>query len=201
MLNFLKKLIRKMVYFQDYIPDFQTKLKLLVKKYPNIRLLGKGRFNQEVIFWGQGTICIGDNYSFGYRYGGGYHGALCEIQPRTKEAIVNIGKNIATNNGVIICSAGRIDIGDDCLIGQDVLIIDHDAHGIDPSERRTSIGNIRPITIGNNVWIGSKVVILPGAKIGDNCIVGAGTIVKGNFPDNTILAGNPARVTKVIKID
>lgn len=197
----IKRIVRAIFHFQDYIPHIRTKLSILIKRYPNIIMNGKGRFNQKVIFYGQGEIMIGDNYSFGCRYGGGYHGALCEIQPRTNEAVVNIGRNIATNNGIMICSAGRIDIGDDCLIGQDVVIIDHDAHGINPSERRTSIGNIRPISIGNNVWIGSKVVILPGARIGDNCIVGAGSIVKGNFPDNSIIAGNPAKVVKTIKID
>ena len=201
MIRFLKRLARAVLHFQDYIPHIRTKVSILTRRYPNIIINGRGRFNQEVIFYGLGQVTIGEHFSFGYRYGGGYHGALCEIQPRTKEAVINIGKSIATNNGVVIVSAGRINISDNCLIGQDVLIIDHDAHGINPNERRTSIGNIKPINIGNNVWIGSRVVILPGTKIGNNCIVGAGSIVKGEFPDNTVIAGNPAKVIKILNLD
>lgn len=201
MLIILKKLAIRLLNIPIFILNYKIKMKLIFKKYPYVEIHGKGCFRQEVVFWGLGRILIGENYSFGYRYGGGYHGTLCEIQPRTKESVITIGKNIATNNGVFICSAGRINIGDNCLIGQDVIVIDHDAHGIDPRERRTSIGNIKSITIGNNVWIGSRAVILPGTKIGNNCIIGAGAIVKGCFLDNTIIAGNPAKVIKTIKID
>lgn len=201
MIRFFKKLVRAVLHFPDYIPHMKTKMSIITRQYPNIIIKGRGRFNQEVIFYGQGQVTIGEQFSFGYRYGGGYHGALCEIQPRTKEAIIKIGKNIATNNGVVIVSAGRIDIGDNCLIGQDVLIIDYDAHSINPDERRTSIGNIKSINIGNNVWIGSRVVILPGTKVGNNCVVGAGAIVKGEFPDNTIIAGNPAIIVKTLKLN
>lgn len=198
MIKIFKRIVKEFINYEETRAHFSTKLRLLAKKHPNVTFLGKGRFNQEVRFWGEGKVTIGENYSFGYRYGGGYHGSLCEVQPRTKESVINIGKNIATNNGVMICSAGRIDIGDDCLIGQDVLIIDHDAHGIKPHERRSSIGNVRFIDIGNNVWIGSKVIILPGVKIGNNCIVGAGAVVTSQFPDNAVIAGNPARVIKKI---
>jgi len=163
-----------------------------------VQLLGKGKFQQKVIFSGQGKISIGENFSFGYRYGGGHAGALCEIQARTKESSIVIGRNLSTNNGVYICSAKNITIGDDCLMGEGVIIMDHDGHGIHPKERRTSNGRISSVLIGNNAWIGSRAIILPGTVLGDNCVVGAGAIVKGIFESDCIIAGNPGRVIKSV---
>ncbi|MGL5099075.1 MAG: acyltransferase [Fusobacteriaceae bacterium] len=130
---------------------------------------------------------------------GGYRGRLIEFQPRTKGAEIILGKNIATNNGVFLCCAKKITVGDDTLIGSNVTIMDHNAHGVKPHERRTSAGTPKEVEIGKNVWIGSDVFILPGTKIGDNSIVGAGAVVSGIFPKNVIIMGNPGVVIKEIK--
>lgn len=78
--------------------------------------------------------------------------------------------------------------------------MDHNAHGVLPTERRTSAGTPREIIIEDNVWLGNYVTVLPGTIIGKNSIVGAGSIVKGIFPENVIIQGNPARIIKKIEL-
>ena len=76
-------------------------------------------------------------------------------------------------------------------------MIDFDAHGLTPSERRNSMEKVKPIVIGRNVWIGNNVIILKGTEIGDNSVIGAGSVVTGGkFPSNVVIAGNPARILK-----
>ena len=77
--------------------------------------------------------------------------------------------------------------------------MDHNAHGVLPTERRTSAGTARKIIIEENVWLGNYVTILPGTIIGKNSIVGAESVVKGNFPENVIIQGNPAKIIKKIE--
>ena len=79
-------------------------------------------------------------------------------------------------------------------------MIDFHAHGLAPSERRNSIGKVKPIVIGRNVWIGNNVMILKGTEIGDNSVIGAGAVITGGkFPSNVVIAGNPAKVVKSVE--
>lgn len=149
---------------------------------------------------GGGTIIIGENCSFGFRYGGRFKNGEIEIQTRSKEAKIEIGNNVATNNNIFLCSRKSIKIGDKTLIGRDVVIMDHNGHGIKADERNlpgTAIG----VEIGENVWLGNNVVILPGTLIGKNSIVGANSVVKGNFLENVIIQGNPAKIIKKIEVN
>ena len=90
---------------------------------------------------------------------------------------------------------GGINIGDNVLIGPKVTLVS-ESHPIDPLQRRSLIG--KPIVIKNNAWIGASATILPGITVGENSIVAAGSIVTKNVPDNTIVAGNPAKYLKSI---
>lgn len=93
-----------------------------------------------------------------------------------------------------------IEIGDDCTISFDVVVLIHDysinnafrAAGIEDAERHRVIK--RPVKIGNNCFIGARAVIMPGAVLGDNCIVGSGAVVRGRIPAGSIVSGNPATV-------
>lgn len=198
MLNILLKIIFKIKNKISLIrSDCFTKVSILLKK--NI-YINKGTFNQRTIFMGDGKVEIGENFSIGYRYGGGFRGRFSEIQVRDSNSIIKIGKNLATNNGIYICARKKIYIGNDVLIGSQVTIMDHNAHGINPTKRRTSHGTSSEIIIEDNVWIGNNVTILSGTKIGKNSIVGVGSVVKGIFPQNVIIQGNPAKIIKEIKI-
>ena len=102
-------------------------------------------------------------------------------------------------SGVTIYSRESIRIGKHTSIGGNVKIFDHDFHPIDPQERLehpNSGMKTRPVDIGENVFIGANVIILKGSKIGNNCVIGAGAVVSGTFEDNTVIAGNPAKVIK-----
>ncbi|MGL4954354.1 MAG: acyltransferase, partial [Cetobacterium sp.] len=171
--------------------------KLWIKNKKEIKIKN-GRFNKKNIFYGLGKIVIEDEFSIGFRYGGGFKGRFTEIQAREKKSEIIIGKNLATNNGIFICAKQKIVIGNDVLIGSNVTIMDHNAHGISPDKRRCYSGTAREIYIGDNVWLGSFAQILPGTKIGKNSIVGIGAVVKGEFPENCIIEGNPAKITKFI---
>jgi acetyltransferase-like isoleucine patch superfamily enzyme len=156
--------------------------------------------NQITLITGEGNVKIGKGCSFGYKPGGFYRGGSIELQARYKNAQIIIGNNVLTNNNVFLCSANLIEIGDYTLIGQNVTIMDHDAHGIHPKQRRLP-GKIARVIIGKNVWIGNNVCILKDSIIGDNTIVAAGAIVAGTFPGNVIIGGVPARIIKEIHND
>lgn len=86
-------------------------------------------------------------------------------------------------------------IGDYCKITQGVIVLSHD-YSVSVAKRtyHEHIGNCENTVIGNNVFIGMNAIILMGTRIGDNCIIGAGAVVSGSFPSNSIIAGNPAKV-------
>jgi acetyltransferase-like isoleucine patch superfamily enzyme len=143
-------------------------------------------------------VKIGKKCAFGYKLGGFHRGGSIEIQARYKNSVIKLGDNIATNNNIFICAANYIEIGNETLIGQYVMIIDHEAHGVDPCKRRGKIGEIGKVIVGKNVWIGSNVTILKNSEIGDNSIVAAGAVVSGKFPENVIIGGVPAKIIKRI---
>ena len=89
----------------------------------------------------------------------------------------------------------KVTIGDDCFIGPNVSIYTA-CHSTDPVERNTRNEWAEPVTIGNNVWIGGSVTILPGVTIGDNVTIGAGSVVTKTVEPWTVVAGNPAKFIK-----
>jgi len=105
-----------------------------------------------------------------------------------------IGRNVFINQGCHFMDMGGITIGDDVMIGPKVNLVSS-GHPTDPAQRRNGIVK-KPITIGNNVWIGVAATILPGVTIGENAVVAAGAVVSRDVPANTIAAGVPARVLK-----
>ena len=131
----------------------------------------------------------------------GYHAGMpfpsC-ILIDVKDAYVIIGAN-SRLNGVYVHAQKGIQIGENCVIAAGVNIIDSNGHQV-RSENRT-IGRDAPkeIKIGNNVWIGLNAIILKGTIIGSNSVVSAGSVVKGNFPDNSVISGNPAVVIDKIQ--
>ena len=115
-----------------------------------------------------------------------------------------IGKNCKIGDNVHIVASKRIVIGDDCLMASKIFISDTN-HGDYANEERMSSPSIAPddrplytveVKIGDRVWIGENVVILPGVTIGDGVIIGANSVVNRDVHKNSIIAGSPARVIK-----
>lgn len=152
---------------------------------------------QKLKFTGAGKIIIGKNARFGDKLGGFYHSGIIEIQARSKNALITVGNNLNTNNNIFICAYNKIDIGNDVLIGPNVTIMDFEAHGVS-SNKRNKLGSIGFILIESNVWIGSNVTILKNSIIGKNSIIAAGSVVSGEFPENVIIGGVPAKIIKKI---
>lgn len=108
---------------------------------------------------------------------------------------ITLGKNVFINSGCHFQDQGGITIGDGSLIGHNVVLATLN-HAFSPGNRADM--QPKPIIIGKRVWIGSSSTVLPGISIGDNAIIGAGSVVTKNVPPNTIAAGNPARIIKKI---
>lgn len=102
-----------------------------------------------------------------------------------------IGKNVFINSSCQFQDQGGIYIGDDVLIGPQTIFATIN-HGRKPDER--SNHHMEPIRIGNKVWIGAHVTILPGVTVGDNAIIAAGAVVSKDVPENTVVGGVPAKV-------
>ena len=110
---------------------------------------------------------------------------------------IRVGKRFFDNFNLTILDEAYVTIGDDCFIGPNVSIYTA-CHSTDPIERNSRKEWALPVSIGNNVWIGGSVTILPGVTIGDNVTIGAGAVVVSDLPSNVIAAGNPCKVIKKI---
>lgn len=110
---------------------------------------------------------------------------------------IRVGKRFFANFCLTVLDEALVTFGDDCFVGPNVSIYTA-CHSTNPVERNTSQEWAKPVTIGNNVWIGGSVTILAGVTIGDNCTIGAGSVVTRDIPANSVAVGNPARVVKQV---
>lgn len=101
--------------------------------------------------------------------------------------------------GVRVSAATSVVIGESCMLAQGAFVTDSDWHGV--YDRSLSVGQTMPVRIGNNVWIGDSAIICKGVSIGENSIVGAGSVVVKDVGPNVIVAGNPAVVVKELDRD
>jgi maltose O-acetyltransferase len=108
---------------------------------------------------------------------------------------LSIGERTFINYNLTALDVAPIDIGADCLIGPNVQLLTP-THPLDPGARRAKLEAAKPITIGENVWIGGGATVLPGVTVGDNSVIGAGSVVTRDVPANVVAVGNPARVIK-----
>lgn len=108
-----------------------------------------------------------------------------------EHAEIRIGSR-AILNGVIISARESVSIGRRALLAWDVTILDSNLHPLCNSEPL----KVRPVTIGDHVWIGAGSIILPGAEIGSHSVIGARSVVLGKLPDHVLAAGAPARVLR-----
>jgi acetyltransferase-like isoleucine patch superfamily enzyme len=142
-------------------------------------------------------------YSRGFTTGYGCRIECFSITSNKKHSLI-IGKNCHIGDYVHIASGEEVIIGDDCLFASKIYISDishglysgssdHSSPSMEPRNREL---HTKPVNIGNNVWIGESVTILPGSKIGNGCIIGANSVVNKHIEDDCLAVGCPAKVIK-----
>lgn len=110
---------------------------------------------------------------------------------------IEIGENFYANHNLIILDCAKVEIGDNVFIGPNVTIATA-GHPLEYKNRNEGLEYAYKIKIGNNVWIGANVVINPGVKIGDNTVIGSGSVVTKDIEENSLAFGNPCKVKKQI---
>lgn len=154
---------------------------------------GKNLHTDVFIHWvsGKGDIIIGDHVIVDGKCG------FTFTQRFSERPTIEIGDYTRIHHGCSFTVGKRITIGDHCLLAGGVRVIDSNGHPTDPEARRAGEPprpeDVRPVTIGSNVWIGTDAVILPGVSIGEGSIVAIRAVVRSDVAPYTIVAGNPAR--------
>lgn len=157
--------------------------------------VGSGfKMEQLPYLTGQGRIVLGDNVRFSGKPSIGFNNRA-EDEPELR-----IGDGTFIGHGCGFTIGRSIRIGANCLLAGGVQIQDQDGHPLDARRRRehepTPAEEIRPVLIGDDVWIGSGAIILKGVTIGDRSVVGARAVVTKDVPADVVVGGNPARVIK-----
>lgn len=203
LINKLKKIeILKTIYYtflSKNISREKKESKCICLKYSNFQLAKSAKIRLI------GKLIFSDNNIIGSRRQSNLRmdkDSILEIKNRFsifygadiilfKNSKLILGSGFFNSNIKIRCHE-KIEIGEDVAISHDVTIMDSDAHeGLWEGYEKT-----KPIKVGNHVWIGTRVTILKGVTIGDNAIIAAGSVVTKDVPNNTIVAGVPAKIIK-----
>ena len=110
---------------------------------------------------------------------------------------ISLGEDCFINFNCTILDEAKVTIGNNAFLGPNVSIFTA-CHPLQAEKRNRFIEWAEPVVIGHNVWIGGDVTILPGVTLGDNVVVGAGSVVTKSFPSNVVIGGNPAKIIKTI---
>lgn len=113
---------------------------------------------------------------------------------------ISVGRNFYSNFNMVILDGAPVTFGDNVFVAPNCGFYTA-GHPLDYVSRNKGLEYARPIKVGNNVWIGAQVCVLPGVTIGDNCVIGAGSVVNKDIPANSLAAGNPCRVIRSIESD
>ncbi len=145
---------------------------------------------------GNGDIVLGDNVSIDGKLSI-FFAARYTSRPR-----LIIGDHSGIGHTCAFTVGNEIRIGKHCRFGSQIAVFDAPGHPADPAARAaglpSAMDEVRPVVIGNNVWVGSCSIIYPGVSIGDNSIVAMGSVVMTNVAPNTMVAGNPARMVRAL---
>lgn len=192
-LNFIVKLIRILHYLsRSLYQRFRVWKYLLLSDAQFVK--SDARCLQPVLITGLGTINLG-KCNLGVWPSPYFFSGYSHIEARHPDAEINIGDNVwINNNAVIIAERTKISIGKNTLIGTEFTVYDSDFHDLYPARRLSGKHETASVEIGENVFIGSRVMVLKGVSIGDNCVIAAGSVVSKNIPPNVVAGGVPAKV-------
>ncbi|MEN4762705.1 sugar O-acetyltransferase [Chryseobacterium sp. C39-AII1] len=111
---------------------------------------------------------------------------------------IEVGENFYANHNLVILDCAKVTFGDNVFIGPNCSFYTAN-HPLDVKQRNSGLETAHPITVGDNVWFGGNVVVIPGVKIGNNSVIGAGSVVTKDIPDNVLAVGSPCKVIKNIE--
>jgi acetyltransferase-like isoleucine patch superfamily enzyme len=180
---------------------FSTKFTYVYAGFYGIHLEKGCKFWKKTTFYTEpgARINIGKNCFFRSDQDSNLIGVnhRCIISAHSAAAVIKIGNNCGFS-GSSIGAKESIEIGDNVLVGANSIITDFDWHSLDPADRNNKEAvRSKRVIIGDNVWIGANCLILKGVTIGKNAIIGAGSIVTGDLPENSICGGNPCKVLRM----
>ena len=184
--------IRNVYYYTARVFFFEPVFKAQCTRYG--RRLRVGPHWQWV--QGDGQLILGDDVvidgACGFFFAARY----------SESPALTIGDKTGIGHECTFVVGKSITIGRDCRIAAGVIMLDSPGHPLDPEKRRAglpaNVEDVRPIVIGDNVWIGTRAIIFPGVTIGDNSVVALGAVVMSNVPANVVVAGNPARQVSTV---
>ena len=168
---------------------------LLDRQPPRLNLLS------PTLFKGRGRVRVAATALFGWA-NSPFSYRCSYIEARNAGALIEIGDKTTINNAAVLIAEGAgIRIGARCLIGTEFQVMDTNAHELELGRRHMADSQTRQVVVGDDVFIGSRVTLLKGCRIGDGCVVAAGAVVSPGFeaPAMSIVAGNPARVVGAVK--
>ncbi|WP_254279490.1 sugar O-acetyltransferase [Haloarcula marina] len=128
----------------------------------------------------------------------GSRGEDCHVEPPFRcdyGSNVHVGENFYANFDCVVLDVCRVDIGKNCQLGPGVHVYTA-THPLDASERIAGPEYGKPVTVGDNVWVGGRAVLNPGVTVGNDAVVASGAVVTEDVPDNVVVGGNPATVVK-----
>lgn len=200
------QILFKKLYMESYLLDFkQFEGKLWLHFYKfifiNFSMQNEAKVwgRPEILLYADGRFEVGKNAHWvsSSRRGSIAMYSKCHFTVYGN-AELRLGNHVGLNGTSITCKKG-ITIGDDTIIAANTIIVDSDFHTKWPPEKRwdsDTEGQDEEVVIGKNVWIGMNCTILKGVSIGDNALIGAGSLVVDNIPANCLAVGNPAKVVK-----
>jgi len=175
-------------------------VKLRIGKYKllsNCRnISGKPNLYVPLLLNGKGKISFGKNVQIGVTASPNFYSHYTYLEARNPDSEISIGNNVSINNAFSAVAFSRITIHDNVLIGVNCSIIDNDGHNLAIDKRNSDEVATAEVVIEENVFLGDHVTILKGVTIGCNSVIGNGSVVTNDIPENTIAAGNPAKVIR-----
>lgn len=184
-MNEKEKMLNGLLYDANYdesLKQERIKAKILCQKYNNLpyeNFEEKNKLIKELLGKTKDSFTIEPSFYCDYGWN------------------IEIGENFYSNHNLVILDPAKVTFGDNVFIGPNCGFYTAQ-HPLDIERRNKGLEWAFPITVGNNVWFGGNVTILPGVTIGDNCTIGAGSVVVKNIPANSLAVGNPCKVIRKI---
>lgn len=180
-----EKMLKGMLYDANYDPQLieeRLECKELCRDYNELRpkdIAGRNALLRKILGAAGDGLLVEQPFYCDYGYN------------------IRVGKNFFANFNLVILDEAPVTFGDNVFVAPNCGFYTA-GHPVDAPERNIGLEYARPITVGDDVWIGAGVSVLPGVTIGSNCVIGAGSVVSRDIPSNSIAVGNPCRVIKTI---